>query len=60
MYNLREDLLDAVERNIDLALNSDEYDRMYHEKLNKLYELRDKIMTLPDEELDELEIDMDI
>ena len=60
MYNLREDLLDAVERNIDLALNSDEYDRMYHEKLNKLYELRDKIMTLPDEELDELEIYMDI
>ena len=60
MYNLREDLLDAVERNVDLALNSDEYDRMYHEKLNKLYELRDKIMTLPDEELDELEIDMDI
>lgn len=60
MYNLREDLLDAVERNIDLALNSDEYDRMYHEKLNKLYELRDKIMTLPDEELDELQIDMDI
>lgn len=56
MYNLREEMMDAVERNIDIELNKDPYQD--DKKLDKLYELRDRILETPyDYQLEDIDIE---
>lgn len=49
MYNLREELLDSLERRIDRETDD--------EMLDKLYSLRQEIDQCPDELLDDIDID---
>ena len=56
MYDLREEMLDAVERNIDIELDKGPF--MDDEKLDRLYELRDSILETPfDWQLEDIDIE---
>lgn len=56
MYDLREELLDAVERNIDTELDKGPF--MDDKRLDDLYELRDRILETPyDYQLEDIDIE---
>jgi len=56
MYDLREEMLDAVERNIDSELSKGR--DMSDERLDKLYELRDRILeTVFDYQLEDIDVE---
>ena len=56
MYDLREEMLDAVERNIDTELGKGPF--MDDKRLDDLYELRDRILETPyDYQLEDIDIE---